>query len=136
MDRSFKEITLPISKDKVQLYTYYLRGDRIAIRQIMTEAVVMGTDGKPDSVDVSYELRMQDEEVLRAIKSIKRGEESVEPSKEYVLSLAEEDYDFVRDNLPKAKGAGESTMKQSEDSSEKPRKSEESNAPTEKPRQS
>lgn len=130
MDRTYKEITLPISGEKLQLYTYYLRGDRIAIRKIMTDSVVMGVDGKPEKVDVSYELKMQDEEVLRAIKSIKKGTESIEPSVDYIYNLAEEDYEFIRDNLPKAKGEKESTTKQSEDSLEKPRKNEESNAQT------
>lgn len=124
MERTYKEIELPITKDKVQVYDYYLRGDRIAIRKIMTDAVSLGTDGKAQKVDTGYTMRMENEEVRRAVKSIKRGDKNIDVSDEYINNLPEEDFEYLRENLPSNKEKN-LTTRQSEGISKKAQKSEE-----------
>jgi hypothetical protein len=122
MERSVKEITLPITGFKVNVYDYYLRGDRVAIERIMTDAVEMTGDGKVASVKTSYRYDMEDEAVLRAVKSVKDGEKEVTVDKDFVHALPEEDYEFLVTNLPK-ENVKKSTSKPSSDISEKPQKS-------------
>lgn len=124
MERTYKEIELPITGDKIQIYDYYLRGDRIAIRKIMTDAVSVDTSGKAQKVDTGYTMKMENEEVKRAIKSIKRGDKNVDVSDEYINNLPEEDFEYLRENLPNNKEKN-LTTRQSEDTSEKVQKSEE-----------
>jgi len=121
MERNYKEITLPISDHVLQIYDHYLRGDRIAIEKIMTDAVTMGTDGGKDVVDIGYTSRQEDEEVLRAIKSIKDGDKNFASNSTYVKNLQEPDFFFIQENLPKEKGKN-STTGQSENTSRKPQK--------------
>lgn len=118
MERTSKEITLPITKYKVSIYDYYLRGDRVAIERIMTDAVEMTGEGKVASVKTSYRYDMEDEAVLRAVKSAKDGEKELSVDKEWIHSLPEEDYNYLTENLPNEKGK-KSTTKPSENISEK-----------------
>ena len=122
MERTKKEITLPISGYKVGIYDYYLRGDRVAIEKIMTDAVEITGEGKVSSVRTSYRYDMDDEAVIRAVASIKDGEKELTVDKEWLHSLPEDDYAFLRDNLPK-ESEKKLTPKLSEVISEKPRKS-------------
>jgi len=121
MERTYKVIKLPITGYKVQIYDYYLRGDRVAIEKIMTDAVDMTGEGTISKVDTGYRYDMEDEAVLRAIKSIKDGDKELPVEKETVASLPEDDYELIREKLPKQKGK-KSTTRPSEDISEKPRK--------------
>jgi len=123
MERTSKEITLPVSKYKIQVYDYYLRGDRVAIERIMTDSVEMTGEGKISSVKTSYRYDMEDEAVVRAIASIKSdvGAEIV-VSVESIRALSEEDYEFLKTKLPK-QDEKKSTTKPSEDISVKPQKS-------------
>jgi len=121
MERLCKEIKLPVTGYKVQVYNYYLRGDRVAIEKIMTDAVEMTGEGNISKVDTGYKYDMEDEAVMRAIKSIKEGEKVFEVNIDTIHSLPEEDYQFITDNLPK-QDRKKSTTKPSEGISEKPQK--------------
>ena len=122
MERTKKVITLPITKYKVSVYDYYLRGDRVAIEKIMTDAVEMTGEGKVASVKTSYRYDMEDEAVLRAVESVKDGDKELEVNKELIHSLPEEDYTFLSESLPKESGK-KSTTKPSGNISEKVLKS-------------
>lgn len=124
MERTYKEIKLPVTGDKVEMYDYYLRGDRIAIRKIMTDAVSVGVDGKAQKVDASYAIKMENEEVKRIIKSVKRGDKKIDATDEYINSLPEKDFDFIRENIPDSEEKN-LTTRQSEDILEKVQKNEE-----------
>ena len=121
MERSKKEIILPITKYKVGVYDYYLRGDRVAIERKMTDAVEMTGDGKVTSVKTSYRYDMEDEAVIRAVASVKDGEKELTIDKELISSLPEDDYECLRDSLPK-ESEKKSTTKPSRNISEKPQK--------------
>ena len=122
MDRSNKEIKLPISEYRVAIYDYYLHADVVAIQRIMTDAVDVTADGKITNVDTSYRYTMEDESILRAIASVKTKDGlDVVVSKEMLGNLPEEDYEFLKENLPKQKEK-KSTTKPLEGISEKPQK--------------
>jgi len=118
MERTKREIILPITKYKVGVYDYYLRGDRVAIEKIMTDAVEMSGEGKVTNVKTSYRYDMEDEAVLRAVAFVKDGDKELSVDKEWVHSLPEEDYEFLTENLPKA-DKKKLTTKPSENISEK-----------------
>lgn len=122
MERTKKEITLPVTGYKVNVYEYYLRGDRVAIERIMTDAVEMTGEGKVASVKTSYRYDMEDEAVLRAVASIKDGDRELDVSKELIHGLPEDDYEFLTNNLP-GENEKKSTTKPSGNISEKPQKS-------------
>jgi hypothetical protein len=125
MERTSKEYILPISKYKVRVYDYYLRGDRVAIERIMTDAVEMTGEGVISSVKTSYRFDMEDEAVIRAIASIKSEQGAdIEVSVDNIRGLSEDDYKFLRTKLPK-ENEKKSTTKPSEDISAIPLKSEE-----------
>ena len=121
MERTYKEIKLPITGHEVRVYSYFLRGDRIAIRKIMTDAVEVGTDGKTTKVDTGYTSVMENEEVRRIIKSVKDGDKSIEVTDEYIMSMPENDFSFIREQLPVNKEKN-LTTRQSEDTSQKTKK--------------
>lgn len=121
MQRPFKEITLPVSGYKVGIYTYYLRGDHVAIEKVMTDNVEFD-EGKAVRVHVSYRYDMEDEAVLRAIVFAKSGEENVPVDKDFIHNLPQKDFEFLRENLP-GEDKKKLTLKPSEDTSKKPRKS-------------
>jgi hypothetical protein len=123
MERTYKEITLPVTGDIVQVYDYYLRGERIAIRKIMTDAVSVDTAGKAQKVDTGYTMRMENEEVRLAIKAIKRGDKKVDVTEEYINNLPEKDFMLIRENLP-SNNEKNLTTRQSEDTLEKAQKNE------------
>jgi len=123
MERTTKKVKLPITGYEVELYTYYLRGDRIAIEKIMTDAVDMTAEGKLNKVDVGYRYKMEDEAVIRAIKSIKDGNKELEVSDETIHSLPESDYELLRENLP-GQSEKKSTTRQSGNISKKVQKRE------------
>ena len=122
MERATKEIKLPITGYQVKVYDYYLRGDRVAIESIMTEAVEMDAEGKITNVRTGYRYEMEDKAVLLAVKSVKDSDKELDVDKDLIHSLPEEDYEFLKDNLPKEAGK-KSTTKPSKDISEKPQKS-------------
>jgi len=124
MERANKEIVLPTTKYTVQLYEYYLRGDRVAIERIMTDAVDMTGEGKIAKVDTGYKYRMEDEAVKRAIKSIKDGDKVLPIELKTIHDLPEDDYEFIRASLPK-ESEKKSTTRPSGDTSEKRQKKEE-----------
>ena len=119
MERPIKNITLPVTGYKVGIFTYYLRGDRIAIEKIMTGSTKFDSKGKVISVDVGYRYDMDDEAVVRGVKFIKDGESELPVEIATIHGLPEEDFEFLRGSLPKEKGS-RSKAKQSAASS-KPR---------------
>jgi len=128
MERTYKTYTLPVSKYQVGIYDYYLRGDRVAIEKIMTDAVEVDKEGKFTSVRTSYRYDMEDEAVVRGVAFIKNemgvdvavGKDGVKI--ENIREFAEEDYEFIKSKLPK-QDEKNSTTKPSEDISVKPQKS-------------
>ena len=106
MDRPTTEVTLPISKMVVEIYTYYLRGERKAIEAIMLGSVNWKTsekDGKPkmEGVDTSYRAKMEDEAVLLAIhKLTNSNKEPVEVTTKTLDELPDEDFKALQDALP------------------------------------
>lgn len=125
MDRPFKEVTLPITGFTVGVHTYYLRGDRVAIQKIMTDAVEVTGKGEATKVDTGYTYDMDDEAVVRAIKFIRDGATNLPIEKKTIHALPEEDYDFLRGELPK-EDKKKSTTRRSDDSSKKQTKKDES----------
>jgi hypothetical protein len=122
MERTYKEYILPVSKNKVQVYDYYLRGDRVAIEQIMTDAVVMTAEGTVSSVKTGYRYDMEDEAVIRAVKEMKTEQGTdIEVNITNIRELSEDDYEFLTSRLPK-ENEKKSTTKPSEGISEKPQK--------------
>ena len=106
MDRPTIEVILPISKTVVQMYTYYLRGERKAIEAIMLESVnwkPSGKDGKPQmaGVDTTYRAKMEDKAVLTAIHSLTNSnKEPIEITLETLDNLPDEDFKALQDALP------------------------------------
>jgi len=128
MERTSKTYTLPVTKYQVGIYDYYLRGDRVAIEKIMTDAVEVDKDGKFTSVKTSYRYDMEDEAVVRGVAYIKSekgvdiavGKDGVRI--EVIRELPEEDYEFIKSKLPK-QDEKNLTTKPSADISVKPQKS-------------
>jgi len=107
MDRPTTEVTLPISKMVVEIYTYYLRGERKAIEAIMLGSVnwkTSGKDGKPqmDGVDTSYRARMEDKAVLLAIHKLTDSNKELvnEITTKVLDDLPDEDFKALQDALP------------------------------------
>lgn len=120
MERPIKEVKLPVSGYNVGIYTYYLRGDRVALERIMTDRAEFDSEGKLKKVDVGYRYDMDDEAVIRATKYIKEGETELSVNKETIHGLPEDDFEFLREQLPK--GAKKKLItKPSEDTSKKPK---------------
>ena len=107
MNRPTKEITLPVSKIKVELYTYYLRGDKKAIEAIMTDSanIRQKDDGEDEiKLDLSYRAKMEDKAVILAIKSLKDSEgKEMEVNIETLDQLPDEDWKEIYANIPDQK---------------------------------
>ena len=101
MDRPSKEIVLPISKLTVGVYLYYLREDTVAIQMIMAGATEFDEAGNVVKVHAGYTYGMDNEAVLRGIKYIKDGDKDVPKNMKTVNSLPADDFDFLKEALPK-----------------------------------
>ena len=108
MNRTFKEVTLPISGIKAEIYDYYLRGERKQIEAIMFKSAEFENDesGTPKlkNVDASYRTKMEDEAVILAIKKLvdKQGNE-IKASIEVFDGLPNEDFELLQKSLPSEK---------------------------------
>ena len=108
MDRPTKEVTLPTSGIKLNIFTYYLRGERKEIESIMLDSAEFEQDeaGTPrlKKVDASYRSKMEDKAVLLAIKDIvgKSGAK-IEKTVEVLDGLPADDFDVLQGSLPGAK---------------------------------
>jgi hypothetical protein len=100
MERPYKEVELPISKKKVGIYDYYLRGDTVAIDRIMSESAEFDKDGNVVRVKAGFRLDMDNEAVLRIIKYIKDGDINIEVTLEAVNTFPEDDFQFLMEHLP------------------------------------
>ena len=107
MDRPTNLVVLPVSGIKVDVFTYYLRGERKEIEAVMLESAEFEQDeaGTPrlKKVDATYRSRMEDKAVLLAIKKFtdKDGKE-LSKSVEVLDSLPAEDFDKLQESLPGA----------------------------------
>jgi len=105
MDREFIEVLLPISGMKVEIYTYYLRGERKKIEAIMLESAEFEQDAngtpKLKKVDASYRTKMEDKAVLLAVKKLvdKEGKE-VKVEIGVFDNLPDEDFTLLQASLP------------------------------------
>jgi len=105
MDRPTKEIELPVSGVKVDIFTYYLRGERKQIEAVMLESAEFeqDADGKPrlKKVDATYRSKMEDKAVLLAVKRLvdKEGKE-LPKTTETLDGLPAEDFDLLQASLP------------------------------------
>ena len=105
MDRPINEVTLPVSGIKVEIFAYYLRGERKEIEAVMLESAEFEQDeaGTPrlKKVDATYRSKMEDKAVLLAIKKLtdKEGKE-LEKKVEVLDALPAEDFDKLQESLP------------------------------------
>lgn len=106
MDRPTKEVVLPISGIKAQIFTYYLRGEKKEIEAVMLESAEFEQDpetGTPKfkRVDTTYRARMEDKAVLLAIKSLTDSENKSLPIETKTLDeLPDDDFETLRSALP------------------------------------
>lgn len=116
MERPIKEVLLPVSGVNVEIYTYYLRGEKKQIEAIMLESAKFVSDekGKPklDSVDASYRTKMEDKAVLLAVKKLtgKDGKE-LEKTVAVLDGLPDDDYELLQQSLPEGKKEAEQVKK-------------------------
>ena len=101
MDRPSKEVILPTSKLTVGVYLYYLREDTVAIRMIMANATEFDESGNVTKIHAGYTYGMDNEAVLRGIKYIKDGDKDVPRNMKTIDKLPEDDFEFLREQLPK-----------------------------------
>ncbi len=105
MDRPINEVMLPVSGVKVEIFTYYLRGERKEIEAVMLESAEFEQDeaGTPrlKKVDATYRSKMEDKAVILAIKKLtdKDGKE-LEKKIETLDSLPAEDFEKLQESLP------------------------------------
>jgi hypothetical protein len=108
MERPINEVKLDISGMTAEVYTYYLRGDKKTIENIMMEAVTFEEDDsgktKRRTVDSTYRAKMEDKAVLLAVKKFvdKDGKE-IEPTVEVLDNLPDDDFKKLQDSLPSNK---------------------------------
>lgn len=106
MDRPIKEVVLPVSGVKAEVYIYYLRMERKNIEAVMLESAVFEEDavtGKPrlKKVDTTYRARMEDKAVLLAIKKLTSADGKDMPVVvESLDSLPDEDFEVLQGALP------------------------------------
>lgn len=105
MDRPINEVSLPVSGVKVEIFTYYLRGERKEIEAVMLESAEFEQDeaGTPrlKKVDATYRAKMEDKAVLLAIKKLtdKDGKD-LPKTIETLDSLPAEDFEKLQESLP------------------------------------
>jgi len=109
MDRPTEDlIELPVSKMKVRLFSYYTRGERKEIEDIMSKGIQFEQvdEGTPKlkTVDTSYRTKMEDKATLFAIKEYITTEGVVGvPDMDWLDLLPDEDFEFIQAKIPKSK---------------------------------
>ena len=100
MDRELKELTLPVSGDKVSIVAYWERSE---IRDYEFASTKMTSNGKEMRNEATLEeyTQMREWAFLNGIKKIKQGDQDVTPGIEYIDTMRIEDYRFLKDEFKK-----------------------------------